>query len=99
MSPVLDTAFVPPGDREEVVRNAVWESVMAVDIDHGPPAGRGDLRTHRAGRRRADADLFGAGDRRHHPPHGPLARRDDEEPAVFVGLQVSGSSLVAQRGP
>nr|WP_308287835.1 helix-turn-helix domain-containing protein [Streptomyces griseoincarnatus] len=25
----------------------------------------------------------------------PLARRDDEKPAVFVGLQVSGSSLVA----
>lgn len=38
MSPVLDTAFIPPRDRQEVVRHAVWESVVAVDIDHRPPA-------------------------------------------------------------
>lgn len=39
MSPVLDTAFIPPRDREEVVRNAVWEFLVAVDIDHGPSDG------------------------------------------------------------
>ncbi|MEV7304099.1 hypothetical protein AB0N54_32765 [Streptomyces clavifer] len=38
MSPVLDTAHIPSQDREEVIRGAVWESVVAVDIDHRPPA-------------------------------------------------------------
>ncbi len=97
VSPVLDTAFVSPGDREEVVRNAVWESVVAVDIDHGPPAeemsvriGLGAVGPMRICSARATAVTI------HRT--APLARRDDEEPAVFLGLQVSGSSLVAQRG-
>ncbi|MGW8063888.1 helix-turn-helix domain-containing protein [Streptomyces ziwulingensis] len=34
----MDTAYIPPQDREEVVRHAVWESVVAVDIDHRPRA-------------------------------------------------------------
>ncbi len=78
MSPVLDTAFVPPGDREEVVRNAVWESVVAVDIDHGPPAeemsvriGLGTVGPLRVCSARATAVTI-------HRTAG-LARRDDEE--------------------
>ncbi|MFG2592220.1 helix-turn-helix domain-containing protein [Streptomyces sp. NPDC048438] len=96
MSPVLDTAYIPSRDREEVVRNAVWESVVAVDIDHGPPAedisvriGLGTVGPLRICSARATAVTIRRTER--------LAR-EDEEPAVFVGLQVAGTSLVAQNG-
>ncbi|MEV6245673.1 helix-turn-helix domain-containing protein [Streptomyces sp. NPDC051742] len=96
MSPVLDTASVPPRDREEVVRQAVWESVVAVDIDHGPPAedlsvriGLGSVGPLTICSARATAVTIHRTAR--------LAR-EDEEPAVFVGLQMSGSSLVVQNG-
>ncbi|MFG2682121.1 helix-turn-helix domain-containing protein [Streptomyces sp. NPDC048392] len=96
MSPVLDTASIPPQDREEVVRDAVWKSVVAVDIDHRPPPGdmsvriglgaAGPLRICSA---RATAVTIRRTER--------LARQD-HEPAVFIGLQVTGTSLVAQNG-
>ncbi|MGV9910394.1 AraC-like ligand-binding domain-containing protein [Streptomyces tendae] len=96
MSPVLDTASIPPRDREEVVRHAVWESVVAVDIDHRPPAedlsvriGLGTVGPLRICSARATAVTIRRTER--------LAR-EDEEPAVFLGLQVSGTSLVAQNG-
>ncbi|MFE7751994.1 helix-turn-helix domain-containing protein [Streptomyces sp. NPDC057428] len=96
MSPVLDTAYVPSRDREEVVRNAVWESVVAVDIDHRPRAedisvriGLGAVGPLRICSARATAVTIRRTER--------LAR-EDEEPAVFLGLQVSGTSLVAQNG-
>lgn len=96
MSPVLDTAFIPPQDREEVVRGAVWDSVVAVDIDHGPPAedisvriGLGAAGPLRICSARATAVTIRRTER--------LARKD-EEPAVFLGLQVTGTSLVAQNG-
>ncbi|MFG2513962.1 helix-turn-helix domain-containing protein [Streptomyces sp. NPDC048584] len=96
MSPVLDTSSIPPQDREEVVRNAVWESMVAVDIDHGPPAedisvriglnGVGPLRVCSA---RATAVTLRRTER--------LAR-EDEEPAVTLGVQMAGSSMVVQNG-
>ncbi|GGX81144.1 AraC-like ligand-binding domain-containing protein [Streptomyces fructofermentans] len=96
MSPVLDTAFVPPRDREEVVRHAVWDSLVAVDIDHGPPAedicvriGLGAAGPLRFCSARASAVTVRRTER--------LARVD-EEPAVFLGLQVTGTSLVVQNG-
>ncbi|MZD07234.1 helix-turn-helix domain-containing protein [Streptomyces sp. SID5785] len=96
MSPVLDTAFIPPQDREEVVRNAVWESVVPVDIDHGPSAedmavriGLTNVGPVRICSARATAVTVRRTER--------LARRD-EEPSVFLGLQVTGTSLVAQNG-
>ncbi|MEV4684623.1 helix-turn-helix domain-containing protein [Streptomyces kurssanovii] len=96
MSPVLDTAFIPPRDREEVIRHAVWESVVAVDIDHRPAAedisvriGLGTVGPLRICSARATAVTVRRTER--------LARQD-EEPAVFLGLQVTGTSLVAQNG-
>ncbi|MFJ2257678.1 helix-turn-helix domain-containing protein [Streptomyces sp. NPDC087844] len=96
MSPVLDTAFMPPQDREEVVRNAVWESVVAVDIDHPLPAedisvriGLGAVGPLRILSARATAVTIRRTER--------LARVD-EEPFVFLGLQMTGTSLVVQNG-
>ncbi|MFD5893210.1 MULTISPECIES: helix-turn-helix domain-containing protein [unclassified Streptomyces] len=96
MSPVLDTAFIAPRDREEVVRNAVWESMVAVDIDHGPPAedisvriGLGAVGPIRVCSARATAVTLRRTER--------LARKD-EEPAVTLGVQMAGSSMVVQNG-
>ncbi|NGO12822.1 helix-turn-helix domain-containing protein [Streptomyces sp. HC44] len=96
MSPVLDTAFIPPRDREEVVRNAVWESMVAVDIDHGPAAedisvriGLGTVGPIRVCSARATAVTLRRTAR--------LARQD-EEPAVTLGVQMTGSSVVVQNG-
>ncbi|MGN9814952.1 helix-turn-helix domain-containing protein [Streptomyces sp. SD11] len=96
MSPVLDTAFIPPRDREEVVREAVWESVVAVDIDHPLPAedisvriGLGSVGPLRICSARATAVTVRRTER--------LAR-EDEEPLVFLGLQMTGTSLVVQNG-
>jgi AraC-like DNA-binding protein len=96
MSPVLDTALIPPRDREELVRHAVWESLVAVDIEHRPPAedisvriGLSDVGPLTFCTARASAVTVRRTER--------LARAD-EEPAVFLGLQVSGTSLVMQNG-
>ncbi|MFD4118658.1 helix-turn-helix domain-containing protein [Streptomyces niveus] len=96
MSPVLDTAFIPPRDREEVVRNAVWESMVAVEIDHGPPAedisvriGLGAVGPLKICSARATAVTLSRTER--------LARKDDE-PAVTLGIQMAGSSMVVQNG-
>ncbi|MCF2535990.1 helix-turn-helix domain-containing protein [Streptomyces sp. FB2] len=96
MSPVLDTAFIPPRDREEVIRNAVWKSMVAVDIDHRPAAEDISVRMRlgAAGPMRicsawATAVTLRRTDR--------LAR-EDEESAVTLGVQVTGSSLVVQNG-
>ncbi|MBT3154225.1 helix-turn-helix domain-containing protein [Streptomyces sp. CHD11] len=96
MSPVLDTAFIPPRDREEVVRNAVWQSMVAVDIDHRPAAedisvriGLGTVGPVRLCSARATAVALRRTER--------LAR-EDEEPAVTLGVQMTGSSVVVQNG-
>ncbi|GHB25777.1 MULTISPECIES: helix-turn-helix domain-containing protein [Streptomyces] len=96
MSPVLDTAHIPSQDREEVIRGAVWESVVAVDIDHRPPAedisvriGLGTIGPLRICSARATAVTVHRTEQ--------LARKD-EEPAVFLGVQMTGTSLVAQNG-
>jgi AraC-like DNA-binding protein len=96
MSPVLDTAFIPPRDREEVIRNAVWQSMVAVDIDHGPPAedisvriGLGAMGPIRICSAWATAVTLRRTE--------GLARKD-EEPAVTLGVQMTGSSLVVQDG-
>ncbi|MFE1795762.1 helix-turn-helix domain-containing protein [Streptomyces sp. NPDC059517] len=96
MSPVLDTSLMPPLDREEVVRHAVWESVVAVDIDHPVPAedisvriGLGSFGPLRICSARATSVTVRRTEQ--------LAR-EDEEPLVFLGLQMSGTSLVVQNG-
>ncbi|MER7665819.1 helix-turn-helix domain-containing protein [Streptomyces sp. NPDC096193] len=94
MSPVLDTAFIPPQEREEVLRHALWESMTAVEIDHRPPAedisarvGFGAVGPLRVFSARATAATLRRTER--------LAR-EDKEPVVFLNLQMTGTSLVVQ---
>ncbi|MEK8143455.1 hypothetical protein NKH18_19075 [Streptomyces sp. M10(2022)] len=83
MSPALDTAFIPPRDREEVIRKAVWESMVAVDIDHRPAAedisvriGLGTVGPIRVCSARATAVALRRTER--------LAREDEEPAALSV---------------
>lgn len=96
MSPVLDTAFMAPQDREEVLRHALWESMVAVDIDHRPPTEDISVRVgfdavgpFRICSARSTAATLRRTER--------LAR-EDEEPVVFLSLQTTGTSLVVQNG-
>ncbi|MFJ5264859.1 helix-turn-helix domain-containing protein [Streptomyces sp. NPDC088387] len=96
MSPVLDTTYIRPRDREEVIRNAVWQSMVAVDIDHRPAAedisvriGLGSVGPIRICSAQATAVTLRRTER--------LAR-EDEEPAVTLGVQMTGSSVVVQNG-
>ncbi|MEV3929998.1 helix-turn-helix domain-containing protein [Streptomyces sp. NPDC049944] len=96
MTSVLDTSCVPQQDREEAIRAALWESFVRVDVDHHRPArdisvrmGLGAVGPIRI----CSARSTGVTVRR----TGRLARQD-EEPMVFVGLQMTGTSVVEQHG-
>ena len=79
---------MPPRDREEVVRNAVRESIVAVDVDHGPPPddisvrlGLGTVGPLSIGTARVTAVTV---------RRTPRPARADEEPAVFLSVRRSG---------
>ncbi|OON80062.1 helix-turn-helix domain-containing protein [Streptomyces tsukubensis] len=96
MRATFDSALMRPGDREETIRHAIWNSVVKVDIDHHvPPAGM-DAKVGLAAIgciAVCSVLCTGATVRR-----TPRLAREDEEPSVFLGLQLSGTSLVVQNG-
>ncbi|WAZ26327.1 helix-turn-helix domain-containing protein [Streptomyces cinnabarinus] len=96
MSPVLDTTLIPPQDREEFIRHAVCESVVAVDIDHHRPAG--DISAQMKLGAMGPMTVLSARSTAATVERTQRLARVDEEPAVFLGLQVSGNSLVVQNG-
>ncbi|MFD7431151.1 helix-turn-helix domain-containing protein [Streptomyces sp. NPDC059818] len=94
MSAALDTTSVAPQDREETVRQAVWESVVRIDIDHHLPPKALSVRIElntighiSVCTARASALTIRRTQR--------LAR-EEAEPAVFLGLQMTGTSMVVQ---
>ncbi|MGX1778408.1 AraC-like ligand-binding domain-containing protein [Nocardia brasiliensis] len=94
MGIVFDTTQIPPTDRVELIREVIWDSLVRVEIQHQPEATRvaaqgqitdvGQLKVCSV---RSNATKV----RRTHS----LAR-DEMEPSLFVGLQLSGSSMVVQ---
>lgn len=90
----LDTASFSPGDREEAVRHAVWESVVRIEIDHHPPPE--DISV------KVKLDTLGCIGVCSGRATGLTIRRtqrlsrEDTEPNIFLGLQVTGTSVVAQ---
>ncbi|MFE9776400.1 helix-turn-helix domain-containing protein [Streptomyces sp. NPDC005931] len=96
MTPVLDTASIPPRDREEVLLNVVRETMVAVDIEHTLPAPDISARI-----RLGEVGPLGIFSARATAATvrrtGRLARQD-QEPIVLVGLQVTGTSVVVQNG-
>ncbi|MFI9747599.1 helix-turn-helix domain-containing protein [Streptomyces sp. NPDC052494] len=94
MSPILDTTSVPPRDREEVVRDAVWESVVRIDIEHHLPPD--DLAVHIGLDTVGPIGVCSARATALTIQRTPRLAREDVEPAVFLGLQVTGTSVVVQ---
>lgn len=95
MGTVLRSADLPPADRVEFIREAIWSSVLPIEIDwEQPPDELDDLvcRLSVAGPLNfSSARSSTNGFRR----TGRLARVD-HEPVVFLALQVSGTTRVAQ---
>lgn len=93
---IIDSAAMAPADRAEAIREAIWSSVVRVEITHQPDprlirtvgaiSGIGPLQICSV---RANATTI---------RRTPSLARDDLEPRVFVGLQVTGSSMVVQDG-
>ncbi|MFE0358091.1 helix-turn-helix domain-containing protein [Streptomyces nigra] len=96
MSSVLDTSLISQQDREETIRAALWESFVRVEVDHHPLAGEISVRMELGSvgpMRICSAQSTAVTVRR----TSRLAR-EDAEPAVFIGLQMSGTSVVEQHG-
>ncbi|MFE5243359.1 MULTISPECIES: helix-turn-helix domain-containing protein [unclassified Streptomyces] len=96
MSSVLDTTDIPARDREEMIRHAVWESLVRIDIDHHLPPE--ELTAHIGLDTAGPLGICSARATSMTIRRTPRLAREDEEPAVFLGLQVTGTSLVAQNG-
>jgi len=92
----MTTAALSPRHRAEAVRALVWESVVQVEIDHHEPPERiaVDLRLGGLGSLAVCAVQATATTVRR---TNRLARRDDDPP-LFLGLQMSGTSMVVQAG-
>ncbi|MFL6163496.1 MAG: helix-turn-helix domain-containing protein [Jatrophihabitantaceae bacterium] len=96
MSVCFDTKSIPHLDREQTIREAIWRHVVRVEITHHP-----DFRQIVAigaisslGRLNLCSVKSNATTIR----RTPTLARDDMEPSIFLGLQVSGSSIVVQDG-
>jgi AraC-like DNA-binding protein len=92
---IIDAAVLPPEDRVEAIRHAIWQLVVRVEIEQPPPssvAARCRLQQWGALTQcsvRANAQTI---------RRTPKLARDDLEPSLFLGLQVSGTSMVVQDG-
>jgi AraC-like DNA-binding protein len=92
----FDTAQIPAADRAEIIREAIWRNVVKVHITH-----QDDARRIRAtGQIRSFGSLTACSVRSNATTirRTPRLTGDDSEPSLFLGLQVSGSSMVIQGG-
>lgn len=93
---LLDSRRLEPAERAEGIRELIWDSVVRVEITHHPQPqlidARGaitDLGAVNVCSVRSNATLV---------QRTPRLVRDDMAPSLFLGLQVSGSSMVVQSG-
>jgi AraC-like DNA-binding protein len=94
MRKVLTTERLSPATRADVVRDAVWSEVVEIEIEHhrDPEDIRVQMALAHAGRIGICSVRSTATTVRR---TSALAQRESE-PAIFVGLQLSGSSMVVQ---
>ncbi|SDS53364.1 AraC-type DNA-binding protein [Friedmanniella luteola] len=92
---LIDSAVLPPEDRVEAIRHAIWELVVRVEIEQPPPptvAARCRLRQWGA------ITQCSVQANAHTIRRTPRLARDEMEPSLFLGLQVTGTSMVVQDG-
>ncbi len=93
---VLDADVLPPADRAEAIRTLIWDSVVRVEIEHQP-----DPAAIRAQGRITDAGHLNICSIRSNATtvtRTPRLAHDPDDPYLFLGLQVTGESMVVQHG-
>jgi AraC-like DNA-binding protein len=93
---ILDVQQVAPAERAEAIREAIWNTVVRVEIEHHPDPDRIAVNgvISDVGRLNVCSIVSTATTVR----RTPRLARDDLPPSVFLGLQVSGTSMVVQSG-
>jgi len=94
MSLVLRSEDLPPDDRIELIRDAIWAGVLPVEIEYDRPGPQIEVLC-----RVADAGPVNLSSARSTPSmlrRTPGLARQDHEPTVFLAVQVSGTTMVAQ---
>ncbi|KOG10694.1 MULTISPECIES: helix-turn-helix domain-containing protein [Streptomyces] len=93
---LIDTTAMAPGERAEAIREVIWSSVVRVEITHQPDPRL--IRTAGVISRVGPLTVCSVRANATVVRRTPALARDDMEPSVFVGLQVTGSSVVVQDG-
>ena len=94
MSLVLRSDDLPPDDRIELIRDAIWAGVLPVEIDYDRPAAQIEVLC-----RVAQAGPVNFSSARSTPTmlrRTPRLARQDHDPKVFLAVQRSGTTMVAQ---
>ena len=94
MTVIFDTRGIPVADREEVVRGTVSRTLVPLDIDF--MADRGPAATSLAITDLTELRVWSVTSTAVKVHYRALPR-DDFEPSLFLGLQMTGSCVVAQR--
>jgi AraC-like DNA-binding protein len=94
MTIVFDTRQIPPYDRAESIRETIWSAVVRVEIQNHPEPDQisAAISVCDLGRLTICSVRSNATTIR----RTPKLTHDDMEPSLFLGLQVTGSSVVIQ---
>lgn len=94
MTIVINAHELPAADRAEAIRHTIWSTVVRVEIEHHPEPSQiaavgkiSDFGPVNVCSIRSNATTV---------RRTPKLARDDSTPSLFLGLQVSGSSMVIQ---
>ena len=96
MTITFDTSTIRPADRAELIRETIWNAVVKVEIQHIDDP----TRIRATGRIRSLGPISICSVRSNATTvvRTPRLTHDGSEPSLFLGLQVSGSSMVIQAG-
>jgi AraC-like DNA-binding protein len=90
----FDVTPMPPRDRAEALRTAVWDAVVHVEIDHHVEAGR--IAAAGLIRQVGDLTVFSAESTALTIRRTAVLAREDVEPCLILGLQRFGTSMIIQ---
>lgn len=96
MAIVLDADALPAGERAEAIRDLIWSTVVRVEIDHHPEPGKIHAQglIHQLGA----LNLCSVRSNATTVTRTSRLARDPDDAYIFLGMQLSGSSMVVQRG-
>jgi AraC-like DNA-binding protein len=93
MTLILDTSQIPAADRADAVRETLARVIVPVDFDFPRPAG---LVGHAAITDVGDLQVCSVRSNATKVERTPRMARDGKTPSIFLGVQITGSSLIVQ---